>query len=246
MLMRMSFRRLTRLTVLPLLFAAAAAMPLLAQPPVAQKPTAAPPLPQAIRWESAIARFEAADRKSRPPQGAVLFIGSSSIVKWKTLAQDFPGVQTLNRGFGGTVIADSTRYVSRIVVPYHPRKIVFFAGDNDIGAGRSPQAVAADFAGFVAAVRAALPDVPIAFIAIKPSLSRWRLHDAQIKANRLVSDYCQRGTGLTFINVYGIMLGSDGKPRPELFVADGLHMTPAGYALWTPVVAPFVTAGSTK
>ena len=217
---------------------AAGAFSAAAQPPAT--PPAPPPLPQAIRWEATIARFEAADRKNPPPQGAVLFIGSSSIVKWKTLAQDFPHVKTLNRGFGGSVIADSTRYVSRIVVPYHPRKIVFFAGDNDIGAGRSPFAVAMDFAGFVATVRAGLPDVPIAFIGIKPSLSRWRLHDAQIKANHLVSDYCSRGTNLTFIDVYSAMLGSDGKPRPDLFVADGLHMTPAGYALWTPLVAPFV------
>ena len=236
----MTCKSLLRLTLLPLI--AAAALAAVAQPPAtapAKKP-AAPTLPQGIRWEATIARFEAADRKNPPPQGAVLFIGSSSIVKWKTLAQDFPDVQTLNRGFGGSVIADSTRYVSRIVVPYHPRKIVFFAGDNDIGAGRSPEAVVADFAGFVSTVRASLPDVPIAFIGIKPSLSRWRLHDAQIKANHLVSDYCSRGANLTFIDVYGVMLGSDGKPRPELFVADGLHMTPAGYALWTPLVAPFV------
>ncbi len=175
-----------------------------------------------------------------PPQGAVLFVGSSSIVRWKTLAEDFPGVVTLNRGFGGSVLADTTRYVSRIVVPYNPRKIVIFAGDNDIAGGRSPEAVVADFAGFVSLVRKSLPDVPIVFIGIKPSPSRWKMREAQEKANRLVSDYCGRSTGLTFVDVYRPMLGGDGLPRTELFVADRLHMSPAGYAIWTPLVAPLI------
>jgi lysophospholipase L1-like esterase len=223
----------------PLPAAAAAlavtALPLSAQTPAPQ-PT--PPLPQAVRWEQAIARFEAQDRVTPPPQGAVLFVGSSSIVRWKTLAQDFPGMTTLNRGFGGSVIADTTRYVRRIVVPYHPRKIVIFAGDNDIAGGRSPEAVVADFAGFVTTVRASLPDIPVIFIGIKPSPSRWNLHEKQEKANRLVAEYCGRSAGLTFVDVYRPMLGSDGRPRPELFAADRLHMSPAGYAIWTPLVAP--------
>jgi lysophospholipase L1-like esterase len=34
------------------------------------------------------------------------------------------------------------------------------------------------------------------------------------------------------------MLGDDGKPRPELFLKDGLHMTEAGYAVWTKLILP--------
>lgn len=233
----MTITRLHR-TYLPL----AALLGFCTLPLLAQTPTVPPPKPallqQAVRWEATIARFETADRKTPPPQGAVLFIGSSSIVKWKTLTADFPGVTTLNRGFGGSAIADSTRYVSRVVVPYQPRKIVFFAGDNDIAEGRSPASVAADFAGFVTTVRSALPDMPILFIGIKPSPSRWKLHEKQEQANRLVSDYCTRTPGLTFVDVYPAMLGKNGQPRPELYVADRLHMSPAGYAVWTPLVAP--------
>jgi lysophospholipase L1-like esterase len=230
---------------------AAATLPLFAQPPAVKPDTAAqespaktvptvPEVPKEDKWESAIARFEAADKKTPPPQGAVLFVGSSSIVKWKTLVKDFPDITTLNRGFGGSMIPDSTRYVPRIVVPYHPRKIVMFAGDNDIAARHSAETVASDFAAFVTAVRSSLPDVPIIFIGIKPSPSRWRLHETQLKANKLVGEYCEKGKNLTFVDVYPAMLGSDGQPRPELFVADKLHMSPAGYAIWTPLIAPYL------
>jgi lysophospholipase L1-like esterase len=40
------------------------------------------------------------------------------------------------------------------------------------------------------------------------------------------------------VDVFTPMLGPDGKPRPELYVADGLHMTPAGYAIWKAAVTP--------
>ena len=60
------------------------------------------------KWEKEIGAFEAADRTNPPPKGALLFIGSSTIRMWKTLAQDLPGHTTINRGFGGSQIVDST------------------------------------------------------------------------------------------------------------------------------------------
>ena len=121
------------------------------------------------RWESDIAAFEAADKKSPPPQGAVLFIGSSSIRIWKTLATDFPDQKTINRGFGGSELADSVYYADRIVIPYKPRLIVLFAGTNDINAGKRPETVFADFKAFVAKVRAGLPNTRIAYLSISPA-----------------------------------------------------------------------------
>jgi len=110
-----------------------------------------------LQWEREIQAFEAADRGNPPPQGAVLFIGSSTIRMWKTLAQDFPEHKVLNRGFGGCQIADCTYYADRIVVPYNPRLIVLRAGGNDIAAGKSPEQVRGDFQAFVDKVRAKLP-----------------------------------------------------------------------------------------
>ena len=112
-------------------------------------------------WEGDIRAFEAADKKSPPPQGGILFIGSSGIRMWKTLAQDFPEHQVLNRGFGGSQIADSVYYANRIVFPYKPRLIVLRAGGNDIAAGKTPEQCAADFRVFVEKVRAKLPETRI-------------------------------------------------------------------------------------
>jgi lysophospholipase L1-like esterase len=189
-------------------------------------------------FEKEIKAFEELDHKNPPPKDAVLFIGSSSIRKWKSLGADFPDVVTINRGFGGSKIADSTRYVDRIVTPYHPKLIVMYAGDNDIAGHRTPQQVLEDFRTFVEKVRQSQPEVPILYISIKPSLARWKLVDKIKEANSLIEQYTREGKALGYIDIFPAMLGEDGKPRPELFVADGLHMTEAGYKIWTKIITP--------
>jgi lysophospholipase L1-like esterase len=190
------------------------------------------------RWEKYIVRFEAADKKQMPAPGGILFIGSSSIRMWKTLKHDFAGFSVINRGFGGSQIADSVHFAGRIVHPYKPRQIVLYAGDNDVAAGKSPETVLADFQKFVKTVRAKLPKARISFIAIKPSLSRWKLSGKMAKANALVHGTCDKDERLDYIDIWQPMLGDDGKPRPDLFLGDGLHLNAKGYALWTSHVKP--------
>ena len=190
------------------------------------------------RWEKYIARFEAADKKQMPQPDGVLFIGSSSIRMWKTLEQDFPGLPVINRGFGGSQIADSNHFAGRIVHPYKPRQIVLYAGDNDVAGGKSPETVLADFQQFLKTVRAKLPKVRVSFIAIKPSLSRWKLSGKMAMANSLVRDACGKDKRLDYIDIWLPMLGDNGKPRPDLFLGDGLHLNAKGYALWTSIVKP--------
>lgn len=189
------------------------------------------------RWEKAIQAFEALDRKSPPPSGGVLFIGSSSIRKWN-LNESFPGKQYINRGFGGSQIVDSTHFAERIIFPYRPRTIVLYAGDNDIATGKSPRQVAGDFKTFAATVQKKLPKARIVFIAIKPSLARWELVDKMRQANKSIARHCQTDARLTFLDVDKPMLGNDGRPRGELFIADGLHLSPKGYKLWTSLLKP--------
>jgi lysophospholipase L1-like esterase len=186
------------------------------------------------KWESEIRAFEASDRTNPPPKHAILFVGSSSIRLWKTLAKDFPGARVINRGFGGSRIADSTALAERIVFPYEPRTIVFYAGDNDLAEGRTPEQVAADYQAFVQTVRARLPETRIAFISIKPSPLRWHLREKIESANGQIA--AMKGDGLVFIDSYSAMLGADGKPRQEMFTADRLHMNEKGYQLWTQLV----------
>jgi lysophospholipase L1-like esterase len=194
-------------------------------------------------FEKEIKAFEAADAKQAPPKDAVLFIGSSSIRMWTTLAADFPGVPVINRGFGGSQIADSVRYADRIAVPYHPRRIVIYAGDNDIGAGKTPRQVLEEFQAFVAKVREGLPDVPVDFISIKPSIKRWKLVDRIKEANALIEQWAKEQKNIGYIDCFTPMLGPDGKPREELFRPDGLHMTKKGYDLWVSIIKPRLEAG---
>ena len=203
---------------------------------VASAAWALPPPPQS--WQPDIDRLVADDSAHPPPQQGVLFVGSSSIRMWTTLAADFPGVPVINRGFGGSAIADSTYYADRIVVPYHPRLIVMYAGDNDIAEGDTPAQVCDAFRTFVARVRRALPETAIAYISIKPSLARAALWPQMREANRMIADGSRKQRGVTFVDVATRMLDANGKPRPELFRTDGLHMDAAGYAIWTQALKP--------
>lgn len=190
------------------------------------------------RWEADIAAFEAADRQQPPAAGGVLFIGSSSIRLWDTLAQDFPGVPIVRRGFGGSEVRESTRYAGRIVIPYAPRLVVLYAGDNDLAAGRTPTQVRDDAAAFVARVRKDLPKTAFAWIAIKPSPARANLLDAAREANALVATWMRTQRDVHFIDVFTPMLDARGQPREDLFGPDRLHMNRAGYAMWIERIAP--------
>lgn len=188
------------------------------------------------KWEKEIQALEQATRSSGSPKGAVLFVGSSSIRMWKTVAADFPDLKVINHGFGGSQIADCTAYADRLIRPFAPSKIVLYAGDNDLAGGRSAEQLLADFREFVATVRNSFPATPIYFISVKPSPSRWRLAEKVKAANKLIADYVATEKNLHFINVFDAMLGPDGKPDPSLFIADNLHMNAKGYALWTRII----------
>jgi lysophospholipase L1-like esterase len=190
------------------------------------------------QWRSEIAGLVAGDAAHPPPQHAVLFIGSSSIRLWATLAEDFPGVPAVNRGFGGSRIADSTYYAERIVVPYHPKLIIMYAGDNDVAEGRTPQQVINDFKDFVARVRRDLPDAAIAYLSIKPSVARTAMWPQMRAANEGIALWARTLGNVTFVDVTAKMLDARGKPRPELLREDGLHMRPAGYQIWIEALKP--------
>jgi hypothetical protein len=196
-------------------------------------------VPPPAHWQAEIDAFAAHDRQAPPPQHGVLFVGSSSIRLWApTLARDFPGVPVIDRGFGGSAIADSTFYAGRIATPCHPRLIVMYAGDNDIAGGDTPQRVVDDFKAFVARVRRDLPGVPVAYVSIKPSVARWSLWPAMREANRGIRRWAATQQDVRYVDVATKMLDAHGRPQPELLRDDGLHMTPAGYAIWVAALKP--------
>jgi lysophospholipase L1-like esterase len=192
--------------------------------------------PGSQRWERDIRAFEAADRVSRPAQDAILFIGSSTIRRWTTLAQDFPEYKVLNRGFGGCQIADCAYYADRIVIPYKPRLIVLRAGGNDIHAGETPEQVRDDFRAFVEKVRAKLPKVRIAYMTIDATPARWANVEREKKANQLIKECITRGENMDFIDTGDATMSAEGKPRAELFVKDRLHFNAEGYKILAGVI----------
>lgn len=195
--------------------------------------------PAGDRWAEAMQAFAEADEKAPPPEGGIVFVGSSSIRLWD-LGASFPGLPAINRGFGGSQLPDSVRHIERLVLRHAPKTVVLYAGDNDLAAGRTPAQVVDDFKAFVAKVHQALPQARIAFIAIKPSLARWALIAKVREANAGVRAVCDADDRLGYIDIDGPMMGYDARPRADLFVDDGLHLSAKGYALWTVLTRPFV------
>jgi lysophospholipase L1-like esterase len=192
-------------------------------------------------WEPSIKAFEEKDKTTPPPENLILFIGSSSIRGWN-LKKSFPDLPTLNRGFGGSELSDSIKYFDRIVLPYKPRAILLYAGDNDINNGESSAQVVADYKTFAAKVRTDLPNTHFAFLPIKPSLKRWQLWPGMRSANEAIRKLSEKDPHLHYLDTATPMFGKDGKPMPNLFKEDGLHLTEIGYALWNKVIAPWLKA----
>jgi lysophospholipase L1-like esterase len=164
---------------------------------------------------------------------------------WPDLKASFPGINVIQRGFGGSQLDEVVNYTPRIVLPYKPSLIVLYAGDNDLAAGRTPEQILADYKAFVTIVRDWLPETRIAFISIKPSGDRFALIDKMRATNSLIRSYSATDPKLTYVDVFTPMLGADGKPREDLFVSDRLHMNRDGYMIWRDLLAPIVTAATT-
>ena len=190
------------------------------------------------RWEDTINKFRKQDRKNPPPQNATLFVGSSSIVGWNT-KKWFPDIENINRGFGGSQINDSWYYAESIIIPYNPKTIVFYAGDNDATDGKSPEMIFVNFKAFAIKIRKALPDTKLVYISIKPSIARWNVWPQMQEANKLIRNYCNKQKNMVFVDVSTVMLEA-GKPIKEIFSPDGLHMNEKGYERWTSLIRPLI------
>jgi lysophospholipase L1-like esterase len=184
------------------------------------------------RWEKTVADLEQAARQSAHRRIDVLLYGSSSFRLWTNAAAAFPGVTLLNHGFGGSQLSDLNHYFDRLVLPYAPRILLVYGGDNDIAAGKSPGQVLADFEALVRRVRRDLPRTRVAFVAVKPSPRREKLLGAQAEANALVRRFARRHRKVDFIDTASILLSGEGRPDPRFFVSDLLHLNAAGYEAW--------------
>ena len=193
----------------------------------------------AERWEKTIRQFEQWDRKNTFPSDAVLFVGSSSIRMWST-RNCFGEFAVINRGFGGSQISDVNYFVERIVLRYEPRVIVFYAGDNDVAAGKTARRVFDDYKKFVKLVHKKLPGTRIIYVGIKPSRSRWSLWPVMNEANMMIKDFSGKNGRLLYFDSAKPLLESDGKPNPAFFLKDQLHLNDKGYEVWTRLIRPII------
>jgi lysophospholipase L1-like esterase len=205
---------------------------------------------QANKYQPVIDAWVAQDASAPPPRGAVVFIGSSSIRMWESIHEDFPQYTVIQRGFGGSTFADANRFVDQIVLPYDPAAVVVFEGSNDVASGRSGRQVFEDYKRFVGLIRDGQEPgqgpVPILFIGITPTESRWRHWPEMKTANDLIRKYTEKHDGLFYIDTPTPILATaaepGGPPSPELFRKDLLHLSPRGYALWVEVITPALEA----
>lgn len=195
--------------------------------------------PKPERFEKHIKKFEEQDQKKPQPEGAIVCVGSSSMRGWHwSIKKDLAPLTLIPRGFGGSNMNDVLFFMDRIVTNYKPRAILLYEGDNDMAAKNTPEEFLAKFNEFVTKVHKVLPETRIYVLAVKPSISRWKIWPQMKKSNELLKAACDKNDLLTFIDIATPMLGEDGKPKPEIFKKDNLHMNRAGYDIWTNAVKP--------
>lgn len=192
------------------------------------------------RFELEIQKFEVADNAQMPPNGAVLFVGSSSIRLWSTLEKDFAPLPVINRGFGGSTIPEVMYYAKRIIYKYRPGVIVFYGGENDIIENAAPPIAFQHFKKFIGETEKNLSNATVVFISAKPSPARWNRWREFQQFNSMVEQFAQNRPKLRYVDIGSALTGSDGQPDPALFTEDKLHMNNQGYERWTKILKPIV------
>ena len=187
-----------------------------------------------------IEAFKKADGLRMPPKGGILFVGSSSLRKWTDLEKIYQNYGAINRGFGGSTLANAIYYADDIIFPYQPRQVIIYSGENDIAEGASPEVTFDRFKMLFELIRKKIPEVPISFISIKPSISREKMMPEMVYANELIKAYLSAQTNTSFINVYPLMLKDNGKPMDDIFLNDNLHMNQKGYDIWIKAINPYL------
>lgn len=195
---------------------------------------------QEARFYNDIQQFKKQDSISFPPKNGILLVGSSSFTKWKDVQSYFPKYTIINRGFGGSVLPDVIRYANDIIIPYHPKQVMIYCGDNDLASSDTitPEIVTRRFKQLFYIIRGKLPAATISFVSIKPSPSRYHLKSKMIETNMMIQKFLKSQKNTSFIDVFNPMLLPDGRPTPSLFVSDSLHMNEKGYAIWKKAIRP--------
>lgn len=189
-------------------------------------------------WEQAMQQFEELDRNNNYPTESIFFTGSSSIRLWETLEEDMHPYPVIQRGFGGSRTTDLLNHADRYISGHSFSAMVIFVANDIVGdpnrMDNTPGEVRELFEEFITEkVRTYNADAPIFILAVTPTHSRWRVWDQSRAANHQLAALADELDNVIFIPTEDLFLSEDGMPKDELFVSDRLHLSPAGYALWT-------------
>ena len=189
-------------------------------------------------WEVAVRKFEREDAEVARPSDAVLFYGSSSIRRWRTIEEDMAPRPVIQRGYGGARLSDAVGFVPRVVAPHADVDaiVVFVANDID---GRPNQPTPVEVGelakDLLARVRESHPDTPLVWIETTPTPARWDLWPLISEANDLIEAACQSDGHAEYLRTADNFL-TDGRPAAQWFVSDGIHLNDDGYALWSALI----------
>lgn len=187
-------------------------------------------------FEKEIVAYEKQDSLALPAKGQILFIGSSSFRLWKTFTRDMQDLPpSINRGFGGSTLADALYYFDRMVVKYQPKWVIMYEGDNDLAKGKTPELIAAEYDEFKARLAKQVPGAKLVFVAARPSLARTSLVDKQRALNALI-----QSKGAYYIDMHSPFFLPDGSLMTDIFVADRLHLNEKGYVIFANQIRAFV------
>jgi len=194
-------------------------------------------------YEDEIKRLES-ERSKITDQPDTLFYGSSTIRLWAGLGDDLKDFKPANLGFGGSTLAACDWFFDRVMKGYQPKRLVVYAGDNDLGDGRHPEEVFIFFQQLVVRAQKQFGDMPCYFISLKPSISRWNQADQFRFTNMLIKNEIGNDPNWRYIDLFDQLLDSSGHPKKEYYSDDGLHLSPAGYAVWAAIVKQQLSADS--
>ena len=202
------------------------------------------PKPKAVtgpeKWESNIKAFEKADAETPPPANGIEFVGSSTMVKWKSLKEDFPGLPVFNRGFGGSQSSDVLFYFDRVILKYKPKTIVFYAGGNDLAAGKKAEEVVTTWKELMARLTKELPETKVIYLSIRPSVKRVNLMAEEKKTNDAIRAMIEGQKNIQFVDLTPALITPEGQPNAALLVEDMLHLNAEGYKVLTKIVTPLL------
>lgn len=197
-----------------------------------------PPLNATNGYAKEMLAFEAKDAAHPPPKNPIVFTGSSSFRLWTNVTSDFPGLGVVNTGFGGSQLSDVREHFERVILKYRPRQVLLYCGGNDLNAKKSVGQVVGDLKAVVERIHRELPKTQVTYVSIALNPARWSQRDLILAANAEIKKFMSADPRRRYVDITQVMLEADGTPKPDIFVADKLHMNRKGYELWIPVLRP--------